>query len=273
MTNSFDNLIYRLRGALFLYRRYVGISMRGQMQYKLSFWLLTFGQFFATVVEILGICILFARFGSLRGWTLPQVALFYGLVNVAFAFADAFGRGFDMFPAMVKSGDFDRVLLRPRSTALQIGAQELLLTRGGRLLQAAVVLGLAMHALPVAWTVAKIALMIEIVVGGIALFTALYVLQATLAFWTIETLEIMNILTYGGTEIGQYPMSIYTKGFQRFFTFVIPVACLNIIPVRVLLGQPSPPLAWFAPLVGFVFLAVSMQIWRLGVRKYTSTGS
>lgn len=273
MTRASFSLLERLEEAVALYARYAGISVRAQMQYKLSFWLLTIGQFLATVVEILGIWCLFARFGSLRGWTLPQVALFYGLINVAFAFADAFARGFDMFPNMVKSGDFDRVLLRPRSTALQVCAQELLLTRAGRLLQGLIVLGLAMHALPNAWTVPKLLLILEVIMGGIGLYTGLFVLQATMAFWTVETLEIMNVLTYGGTEVGDYPMPIYRRGLQTFFTFVVPVACLNIIPVRVLLDKPSPPLAWFAPLVGLLFLGLSLQIWRLGVRKYTSTGS
>jgi len=27
------------------------------------------------------------------------------------------------------------------------------------------------------------------------------------------------------------------------------------------------------PVVGFLFLAVSLWVWRLGVRRYTSTGS
>ena len=72
-----------------------------------------------TAVEFFGIWALFARFGSLSEWTLPEVALFYGTVNVEFVFADALGRGFDVFSIQVKSGEFDRLLLRPRSTILQ----------------------------------------------------------------------------------------------------------------------------------------------------------
>ena len=74
--------------------------------------MLSLGQLVATGVEFIGILVLFDRFGSLKGWSLYQVAFIYGVVNVSFAFADAASRGFDAFGSMVKSGDFDRLLTR-----------------------------------------------------------------------------------------------------------------------------------------------------------------
>ncbi|HZP82029.1 MAG TPA: ABC-2 family transporter protein, partial [Chthonomonadaceae bacterium] len=124
-----------------LYGKMLGLSLRSQMQYRASFVMLTLGHLITTGVEFLGIWALFHRFGSLRGWTLPEVALFYGIANVAFALAEGFGRGFDTFANLVKSGDFDRLLLRPRDTAFQVAAQELQLMRVGRLLQGGAALG------------------------------------------------------------------------------------------------------------------------------------
>lgn len=267
-----------MREALLLYLRYVGVSLRGQMQYRASFWMQTLGHFFATGIEFLGVWALFDRFGGLRGWTLPDVALLYGIVNVAFAMAEGFGRGFDLFPAMVRSGDFDRLLLRPRSTALQVAGQEFPLGRLGRLAQGLAVLAWAAAALPEDWSFPRTLLLVGVIAGGACLFCGLFVLQATLAFWTVETLEIMNTVTYGGVETGQYPLAIYRPWFRRFFTFVVPLAAMNYLPVPVLLSSaPSPGLPaflpWLAPAVGVVFLLLSLQIWKLGVRHYTSTGS
>ena len=120
-------------GALRLYACYATASIKGQMQYPASFVLLTIGQFLSTIVEFIGISALFSRFQSLGNWTLAQVALFYGSVNISFALADMISRGFDVFgPMFVKTGEFDRVLLRPRATALQLLGYELRLTRLGR---------------------------------------------------------------------------------------------------------------------------------------------
>lgn len=262
----------RIRDVLRLYAAYTSVSLRGQMQYRASFIMIALGQFFVTGIEFLGIWALFARFGTLQNWTLPQIAFFYGMVNTSFSLADAFGRGFDMFHRQVKSGNFDRLLLRPRSLALQVASQELLLNRIGRLLQGLIVLIWALYALGIHWTIGKIVIILISLLSGIALFYGLFVLQATLSFWTVETLELMNILTYGGTEAGQYPLSIYRPGFQMFFTFIVPLACVNTIPYQQITGNSSA-IGIISLISGFLFLVFSLQIWRIGVRHYTSTGS
>ena len=97
--------------AIRLYGRYASISLRGQMEYRASFLMQTAGQFVVTGIEFLGIWALFSRFGQIRGWTLPEVAFFYGLISITWSIADAITRGFDVFGTTVKNGDFDRLLL------------------------------------------------------------------------------------------------------------------------------------------------------------------
>src|SRR5262245_16065182 len=103
---------------LHLYWRYVIISIRAQLQYRASFIIQCLARFLISGIEVIGLAALFDRFGSLRGWALAEVGLFYGMIGVAFALAEAIGRGFDVFFRFIRTGDFDRLLLRPRSTAL-----------------------------------------------------------------------------------------------------------------------------------------------------------
>ena len=91
--------------ALRLYGRYIDISFRSQMQYRASFAMLSIGQFLMTGLEFLAILVLFDRFAALGTWSLPEVALFYGIINIAFSLCDACSRGFDLFAGMVKSGE------------------------------------------------------------------------------------------------------------------------------------------------------------------------
>ena len=262
-----------------LYFRYLGLSVRSQMECRASFVMLVLGHFVATGSEVLGIWVLFARFKSLAGWRLEEIALFYGLIGVAFAIAEGSGRGFDVFDWMVRAGDFDRLLLRPRSTVLQVAAQELSRMRLGRFTQALIVLLWAANALTVQWSLPKIGLALFAILGGACLFYGLFVLQATLCFWTTESLELMNTVTYGGTEIGQYPLSLYRPWFRRFFAYVVPLACVSYFPVLALLGRDDPVVGspewfrWVAPLTGVLFLTVCLQVWQVGVRHYRSTGS
>ena len=263
---------------LYLYGRFLSISVRSQMQYRASFVMLTVGHMITTGLEFVVVLVLFDRFGTLIGWTLHEVAFIYGVVNVSFAFADAMSRGFDMFGTMVKSGDFDRLLTRPRSTALQLSGQELTLRRFGRFAQGLAVMIWACFGLDMDWSVIKVGLLIGTVVGGTCLFMGLLVLQATLAFWTTESLEIMNTMTYGGVETTRYPMDIYHPWFRGFFTFVVPLACVSYFPSLAIMGVDDPlgSPVWFqhiAPVIGVGFLMVTLRVWNFGVRHYMSTGS
>lgn len=263
---------------LALYRHFVVVSLKSQMQYRASFLFSALGQFFNTGIEIIGMWALFERFGSLTPWTLPQVAMFYGVVHCAFAIAEAFSSGFDQFNLTLKSGDFDRVLLRPRGTVLQLMGHELSLRRIGRLTQGLIVLIWAMGTLQVRWGWFQVGLLLWAILGGVCLFFGLMVIQATLAFWTTETLELMNTMTYGGIETAQYPLAIYQPAFRRFFTFVVPLACVAYFPVIAVLDIPDPlgtsrAVQHCAPLTGVLFLGVALQLWQYGVRRYTSTGS
>jgi viologen exporter family transport system permease protein len=258
-----------------LYLRYVGVSVRAQMQYRVSFALTVVAQMLLTGIEFLGVWMLFDRFGSLAGWRLAEVALFYGMANVAFGLAEGLGRGFNVFSGMVKSGDFDRLLVRPRSTALQVAASQMQAVRIGRIAQGLVVLFWATHALDVDWTFARAALIPLTITGGTCMFVGLFVLSATLSFWSTQSLEVVNCVTYGGVYAAEYPLSIYHRWFRRFFTFVVPLACVCYFPGLAILGRTErfAALHYAAPLAGVLFLIVSLQVWRIGVRHYRSTGS
>ena len=262
-----------------LYLHYIGASIRGQMQYPASFTLLSLAQLLATASEIVGVWALFHRFGHVGAWTFGEVAVFYGLINIAFSFADAWTRGFDVFgPEFVKTGAFDRLLLRPRSTAFQLFGHELRLSRVGRFIQGAAVLVVGVRMTHMALTPAALGLMTLAVLGAVALFTGILILQATLAFWTVESLEVANILSYGGVQAGQYPMNIYAGWFRNLLIYVVPVACVSYFPVVAALGRHDPLGApdWIlplTPLAGFAFMALSLWVWGFGVRRYASTGS
>lgn len=264
--------------SLKLYFTYISISIRSQLEYKTSFILMSIGNFAITFIEFLGVYALFEKFGQLKGWSLYEIAIFYGLINCSFAISESFARGFDIFPNKVQHGEFDRILLRPRSLTLQILGIDFQIMRVGRLLQGLFVLIWGLTHVNIHITIYAVMLTIMALLGGISLFTGLFVLQATLSFWSIQSLEVMNSFTYGGVQMAQYPINIYKKWFQKIFIYVIPVASVNYFPVVTILGKNSemmiqPVIGYLAPIMGFLFLAISLLIFKVGVRSYQSTGS
>ncbi|MDH6169581.1 ABC-2 type transport system permease protein [Variovorax boronicumulans] len=266
-------------GSLPLFFRLVRASIGGQARYPASALMLTVGQFLGTGIEIVAVWALFHRFGDVQGWRIGEVALFYGLVNCMFALADALGRGFDVLGTeFLRTGAFDRLLLRPRPLALQLMGNDFRISRMGRLLQGLAVMVFATQQAGIVWTPAAVAIALFALAGGVALFLGILVLQGTLSFWTVESLEIANVLTYGGVQAAQYPLALYARWFRRVLTFVVPLACVAYYPALAILGKADPLGApgWVgivSPLAGFVFLAAAFGAWRFGLRHYASTGS
>lgn len=259
-----------------LFAKYMLILFKSQMQYRTSFWLLSFGQFFIPFSVFAGLYFMFERFGQIRGWEFYEVALVFGVIHMAFSISECFARGFDMFSSLVVNGEFDRLLVRPRSTILQVLGSKFEFTRIGRLLQSSLVLAWAISQVQAEWTLLKAVTLLFMIVSGVFIFAGIFILMATMCFWTIQGLEIANIFTDGGREMAQYPLNIYQKWVTRFFTYVIPFGCVNYFPLLYILGKTdggSPILYMMAPLAGCVFLVPCLLLWRFGVRNYRSTGS
>lgn len=259
--------------------RLIAASLRAQAQYPGSTIMRTIGQLLSNGIEILAVWALFDRFGNVHGWQFGEVAVFYGLVHMMFAISDLLCRGFDVLGTdFLRTGDFDRVLLRPRSAVLQLMGYEVRLSRLGRFAQGLAVLLIGAHSIGLDWNPISIAMALWAVAGGVALFFAIVVLQGTLSFWTIESLEVMNVVTYGGVQAAQFPLSLYNGWLRNALTYAVPLACVAYFPILLVLGRPDPlgTPAWFgaiAPIAGFAFLGVALVAWRFGVRHYTSTGS
>ena len=84
-----------------LYCKLAGIAWRSEMQHRASFMMLVIAHFVSTFVEVVGIWVLFDRFKMVNGWTLAELMLIYGVVNMGFAVAEAFAKGFDTFGLII----------------------------------------------------------------------------------------------------------------------------------------------------------------------------
>lgn len=262
---------------LSLYFVLIGARLRSHMQYKLSFIADFLATFIGMGLEFAGTLVLFTHMPALGGWTLPEVALLYGTAELSFALATMIAEGFDGLSNVIRLGEFDRFLLRPRNVFFQVLASEFALRRLGRVAQAVLVLGAGLWLLRAAWGVERWLFLIWTVLGGIVFFIGLFVIGATFAFWTVEGLEAVNIFTHGGVTMASYPMNIFAEWMRNFFVFVLPLAFVNFYPALWLLEKPDPfGLPSWTPFLAFplcsLVLLVGMAFWRVGVRHYQSTG-
>ena len=113
------------------------------------------------------------------------------------------------------------------------------------------------------------------IICGIVIFLSLFLLGASWSIVTIEGTEVVNIFTDGGRELCQYPLDIYGDAIKKIFTYIIPFACFNYLPMRYIFDMPNSTI-WgnaLAPLYGMLFIIPAYLIFRLALKKYNSTGT
>jgi ABC-2 type transport system permease protein len=269
-----------MRHTLDMYWRLMRVQLHSQMQYRVSFWLEMLATAVITLVEFGALALVFERFGSLGGWTLGQVAFLYAIVELSFGLMDMLFSGFDppYFGREVRLGTFDRLLLRPINVTAQVLASRLELRRLGKILFAGAILVYALRLTPVEWTAVKLLYLPLIIAGNVLFFGALFIIGATITFWTVDSIEIMNTLTYGGSYTTSHPMHIYPNWLVRFFTFIVPAIFLTYYPALYILDLPDPLgypafAPFLSPLVGVGALLLARAFWQFGIRRYQSTGN
>jgi ABC-2 type transport system permease protein len=261
-----------------IYRRIVGSRIRAQLQYRLSFALTVGGNLLLTSLDFAAILVLFGQVNALGDWTVEEVALLYGISAVSFSLTDIAVGQLDQLPRMIREGEFDQILVRPLGSLLQVVSADLALRHLGRLLQGLVVLAVALTQVDVAWTADRAAMLVGAIVAGGAIFAGIWVAFSSISFWLIDSQEVCNAFTYGGSFTAQYPVSIYGRWLRRLVVFLIPVAFVSYFPALYILDKPDElglpsGLQFASPAVALAVGAAAWVVWRTAVRRYRSVGS
>ena len=256
-----------------LYFKYFKVHLKSELQYKISFILSFISQFFVFFGYYFTVLCLFDKFSNIKGFTLYEVLLTFGIIQTGFSFCETFFRGIDKFDDLIIDGSFDRLLLRPRNILLQVFCQETSFIKLSRLIQSLIILGIAVINIDVVWTIEKILTLLFMIISSILIFLSIFILAAAYCFITVKGLEVRNVFTDGGKHMAQYPIGIFQKGFVFFFTYIIPFGFVNYYPLLYILGIKNNPIYIISPLVTVIYIIPCIIIFYLGMKKYTSSGS
>ena len=256
-----------------LWTRYVRIHALSQLQYR--GWLLgMLPSLVYVVTDPLDAVLMFDRFGALGDWTASRILLVYGLALLCFGLAEIFARGIDYFPMLVRTGEFDRLLLRPRALLFQACALRFHLNRLNRATAGLLLALVCLRAQDMAVTPANVILLILAVVGGTLAYAGVMLVAAAVSFFTIGQSELINLFTNGSYQVAKAPPQLLPAWLRHAFTFLMPMFLFTYYPAAVVCGWGgSRLLAWLALPLCALFFGAAALLWRFGVRHYKSTGS
>ena len=256
-----------------LYFKYAKMHLKSLMQYKASFILEFITQFIVMFSYFFTISCLFDKFSNIKGFTLYEVLLSFGIIQFGSSMTEIFARGFDEFDKLIIDGSFDRILLKPRSVYFQIFTEEIRFVKLAKVAQALVILVIALVKLDITWDIYKVITFLLMLISSVAIFLGLFILAAAYCFVTLKGLETRNILTDGCKHMAKYPIGIFRKGIVLFLTVIVPFGCVNYYPLLYLLGRETNTLYVLAPLLTLIYLIPVILIFNAGIKKYASTGS
>lgn len=256
-----------------VYFKSLELHLKSLLEYKASFITTFLSQIIVFFSYYFIILALFSKFDNIKGFTLYEVLLCFSIIQFGFSFCECFARGIDQFDRLIIQGDFDRILLRPKNIIIQTLCYDADFVKLSRLIQALIVLVIAILNLHIIWTPLKVLTLLLMLLSAIIIFLSIFIIAAAYCFITVQGLEVRNVLTDGGKYMAQYPIGIFKKSFVFFFTFIIPYAFVNYYPLLYVLGKSNNTLYALSPLLITIYLIPSVIIFYWGVRRYASVGS
>ena len=252
-----------------LYMKYFSMHLRRQLHYRLSFFFITFGQACVAATSLIAIVFLIPSGVAVMGFTRNEVLLAGAIINLSYALAECFARGFDQLGAMIQRGDFDRAIVRPVSEIAQIFMMTIEFTRLGRFSIALLTLMIVLTQLPAL----PLWYLIFLVLTGSFVYMCLFIIYGSICFYTTENLEFFNILTDGTKEFGKAPFAFYVESVLKFLTYILPLALIQYYPLLYLLGKSERLFYAWSPLLAYLFVLPTSLIWKQARKHYGSTGS
>lgn len=260
-----------------IYVHLVGARIRSQLEYRLSAAFQLAGTALLTALDFAAIAAIFANVDQLGDWSIREVALLYALATISFALTDLVVGHLDLLPQMIREGTLDGILVRPLPSLFQLVAADFAIRRVGKALQGVGVLIFALVTVDIDWSVGRVLAIPLAIAAGAVIYAAVWVSLATIAFWIVDAIEVVNAFTYGGSFLSQYPIGIFARWLRGLVVFVVPIAFVAYFPALYLLDKDDAlglprAFSFVSPLVACLAAIAATAIWQNAVRHYRSAG-
>jgi ABC-2 type transport system permease protein len=248
------------------------------MAYRRSFGIDLAANALIPLIDLAAVIALFQVTPSIGGFSAYEVLVIFGISATAFALADLIVGNIERIRLYVRQGTLDATLVRPLPVFAQLLTLDFTIRRVSRLAVAAVILAVAVARVRLEWTPARAALLVVAPLSGALFFAAIFTATATIAFWWIDSGEFASSFTYGGRDFTSYPVNVYDRVFRHVFAYALGFAFVGYYPALALLGKADPLgmpawFGWTSPLAAVAASLLAAAVWRVGVRRYRSTGS
>jgi len=264
----------KLRYYLRIHRVLIKQDIKRVLEYRGDFitGILAVGAIHVTVFITLGIT--FSQIPHLMGWSYAEVLFIYGYARLIKAlqvllFNNLWGFAY----GTVRSGDFDRYLIRPVSPLFHVLFERFSLESISELTAGIVALSIALKDLPLNLHVGNIALFICILPFSLLTQVGSMLLPCSAAFWTKRSGNIVGMANRFA-DLGANPANVYARVVRESITYVFPVAFIAYYPCVYFLRGENPLFNLGGTVIaGVLLFSAAVFFFNRGIKIYESAGS
>lgn len=264
---------------LYMIYMYIRTTIRAWFQYPLNAILSSVTVFLREATGIIVIYLTLQKFDNLSGWNIYELLFLFSLLFLTYGLLIIFFTGLRDFGKTLRSGNFDRFILRPRGLLFQlifVNADWFASIGHGGL--GIVLFVMSAGKVGIDWNPRSVVYYVFAVIGGVLIQGAVFLFLATLNIYLLETGSLKELFYWNARKFAGYPISIFNKGIQIFMIYVVPFAFVNYFPAQYLLRKedmaqyPSFYL-YLTPVIGSVMYGLAYLFWRFSLRFYKSSGN
>lgn len=241
------------------------------MQYRSDFFM---GILIAFTFSILAPIFQYLIFSQCRGyprWNLNQVMVLQGVTLLWLGVKDLlFGEVRAAVEAMVKGGEFDRLLLKPYPAIGIILAGGFYYQALGSIIAGFIVCGISLNRLGLVLSWWQAGVFAVFFGGGILLYMTITILYCALAIRLTSMGRLGEILDKL-LQFSQFPQEILPQAARLITLTFLPVAVWIYFPTETLLNRLDIK-AFISLAVCIALFWAGISIWNFNVKKYTSAG-
>lgn len=253
-------------------------ALRAESHHRANFVLAILGGIALQCAGLAFIGTVLARFGTLGGWSLPQIMLLYGMRLTAHGLWTIPFSQLLQIDVAVREAEFDRYLTRPVNPLIQLMTRRMSLTTVGDITGGVAVLGIALGLNDIRWSVPLVLYLVLALVGGALIELSFQLATSAVAFRLLSTTSIKITIDNVFNTFGNYPIKIFGPVARWGLTVVFPLAFAAYLPASMLLDRSGelwvPPwVGWGAPAAGALLFALAYAAWRSQLSHYSSSGN
>lgn len=249
-------------------------QIRAAVEYRGDFWIGIVGAILQQAAGLVFISALFAQIPEVAGWTVWNIAILYGLALIPKGITELLCDGPWALRSKVNTGEFDRVLVRPISPALQSATALVSIHGLGQVILGVVILWMGLTRSDIAFTWWALPFLLITIVSGSVMIGAINFVINMIGFWEPSAQSALPTMVALLIDFAKFPLDIYNLVIKGLVTIVVPYAFLSYFPALILLDRDTPWkwLGFSSPLAATAVVAFTAWLWSKALNRYQGVG-